>query len=36
MRFLYHLFMAVLATALLYVAVTVFHYLDTLYKVFLP
>jgi hypothetical protein len=36
MRSLYHLFMAVLATALLYVASTAFHYIDVLYRAFLP
>ncbi len=36
MRFLYHLFMAVLTTALLYVASMAFHYIDVLYRAFVP
>jgi hypothetical protein len=36
MRFLYHLLMAVLATALLYVASTAFNYIDVLYRAFVP
>ena len=34
MRFLYHLFMAALATALLYVASVAFHYIEMLYRAF--